>query len=315
MEMNKTELINTIEKVNRDYLELFNSEQRRVGDAVLRAKKIIKNKDFKKAYNFLKYRKTQKIINHLSSPVSYDDIWYYTAEPREDVKGCVYSCITGGYDKPRQPQFADGQRFVLFSDAIQNDTDLVWELHGLDAVPKTLNGADINRYCKLHPFELFSRCDLDYALYIDGNVQVISDVSSLYNVAHSAKSGIAMHKHWARDCIYNEAVVCCETGKGNRNNIKKQIKKYKHFGFPQHFGMFEASIIMVDLKNMNAQRILDNWWKEFKRSESGRDQLAFPYVLWRMGFKPDDIGLLGNNLFYNPKFRNVDFGRHDGMEM
>ena len=69
------------------------------------------------------------------------------------------------------------------------------------------------------------------------------------------------------------------------------------------FGMVEATIIIVDLNNPIAKKIMDDWWYELLRSHSGRDQLSFPYVLWKNGYHISDVGCLGNNRRRNPKFR------------
>ena len=45
-------------------------------------------------------------------------------------------------------------------------------------------------------------------------------------------------------------------------------------------------------------------------SGSGRDQLALPYIIWKLGYHMSDIGSLGNNLFLNPKFRIENLGDH-----
>ena len=72
---------------------------------------------------------------------------------------------------------------------------------------------------------------------------------------------------------------------------------------PAHYGLLEATIIVVDLKNEIAIKLMNEWWDEFNYWKSGRDQLAFTYVLWKNGFTLNDVGILGNNKFINPKFR------------
>lgn len=81
------------------------------------------------------------------------------------------------------------------------------------------------------------------------------------------------------------------------------MKEYLQQGFPKKFGMLEATIIVTDLKNPVAKKILDDWWKEFISTKSLRDQISLQYVVWKNNFRIDDIGVLGNNLYKNPKFR------------
>jgi hypothetical protein len=81
------------------------------------------------------------------------------------------------------------------------------------------------------------------------------------------------------------------------------MEKYKREGLPSHFGLFEATVIVSDLNNPKSSDLLDSWYKEFSDSNSMRDQLALPYVIWKKGFSIEDIGFLGDNLKRNPMFR------------
>ena len=92
--------------------------------------------------------------------------------------------------------------YIVFSDRIKNSgKDCVWRyqlLPSQDVCDEWNNYA--NRFCKMHPFELFP--GYDFAVYIDGNVEIVSDVTALYKIAHESKLGIAMHSHNLRQCIY-----------------------------------------------------------------------------------------------------------------
>ena len=145
---------------------------------------------------------------------------------------------------------------------------------------------------------------------MDGNVQVVSDLTALTEIAKCSKIGIAMHKHPARKCAYVEAQVCIASKRGNADAIKKQMERYRKEGFPENFGFCEATVIATDLRNPNAKQIMECWWNEFCNTGSGRDQLSFPYVLWKNGFSINDVGLLGNNILFNPKFRIINPGSH-----
>ena len=69
--------------------------------------------------------------------------------------------------------------------------------------------------------------------------------------------------------------------------------------------MAEANIIVTDLKNKNGKKIFELWWDEFQKSKSLRDQLAFPYVIWKNDIKIDCITTLGNNVYDNPKVERI----------
>ncbi len=85
--------------------------------------------------------------------------------------------------------------------------------------------------------------------------------------------------------------------------MKEQVKRYKKTGFPKDYGMLECNVIVSDLKNLNAIKILNDWWMEYVKSESLRDQLALPYVLWKNNVPIEELTGLGSNVFKNPIIR------------
>ena len=82
-----------------------------------------------------------------------------------------------------------------------------------------------------------------------------------------------------------------------------EINKYREEGFPKAFGLYECNVIVCDLNNKNSETITTSWWDNFLNSESYRDQITLPYVVWKNGFEFDDIGSLGDNVYKNSKIR------------
>ena len=152
----------------------------------------------------------------------------------------------------------------------------------------------------MHPYELFDSKEYRYSIYIDGNIQPITNISSFINQINQ-NIGISMHAHSIRNCIYEEAEILKKLKKGNLKNIDQQIEKYKNEEYPKQNGLAEANVIVSDLKNNNTINIFQEWWKEFLKSSSMRDQLSLPYVLWKNGYKIEDLTSLGKNVFDNPK--------------
>ncbi len=218
-----------------------------------------------------------------------------------EKKVAVYSCIVNNYDKLSEPLLNDSLLdYYCISDS-KNSTQSTWKNI---SIPLTVNCSKpgmINRYCKLNPWLFFE--NYDFSIYVDGNIEIASDIRCLCSIAKKSKTGIAMHSHYYRDCIYNEAIACKIAKRGNIEAIKKQMIRYRQEGFPEHFGMVEATVIIVDLKNDIAKKIMTEWWDELLKSGSERDQISIPYVLWKNGYKISDIGCLGNDVRKNPKFR------------
>ena len=298
--MNKlSDIYKKIEELNLETIELKKSKEYLIGKRILTIKKYLKKLQIRKLM--------RKIIdNKKISKYSHEEVEnnYKSVERNTKVKPkiAVYTCITGNYDKEILEPFIKVENidFYLFTDNIKQNSQN-WCIR---PIPKNIvekyNNVLKNRYLKMHPYDLFK--DYDYSIYIDGNVRVMSDITELvYSI--NKKVDIAMHNHQFRDCIYDEVEVCKIKKKGNYKEMKKQIEKYKEEGFPKHFGMLEATIIVADLKSEIGKKFLNDWWKEFISTESFRDQISLQYVVWKNNYKISDFCTLGNNLYRNPKFR------------
>ena len=155
----------------------------------------------------------------------------------------------------------------------------------------------------MHPKELFP--GYDYSFYIDGNVKIISTITDLIKQIN-VKTGLALHRHKARNCAYDEIEACILVGKGKKDQLEKTKEDFMLQKFPRNYGLCECNMIISDLNNMNATLILDKWWDLFINSECYRDQIYFPYVLWKNSFQIEDIGNLGNNIYRNGKIRIIN---------
>ena len=303
--MRYKELVEAIERVNAEYISLkeYESPEYILGRRILHLKKCFPFRIHRWILDFYNSQKQKKNSAGVSSYVKKEDFFYASPQEICDKKGVVYSCITGGYDKPYEPVYvSENLQYVLFTDDTKEIQDSVWKQIKIKDDLLCTGSNFANRYYKFHPFEQFG-ADYDFSIYIDGNVQTVSDISALYTVAQKSKIGIAMHRHASRSCAYKDAKWCEYNKRGNLKFILNQMEKYRSEGFPENFGLCEATIIVVDMHNEKAKEILNLWWSEFCSSESRRDQLSFPYVLWKNGYKIDDVGCLGNDEYHNPKFR------------
>ncbi len=298
--MNEKKYIKAIEELNKEYLNYTHSKIYLKNNRKRKIKKYLKNFEYKKIYLTVKayiYNRTTKC-----SKISYE-----RAEKLVPRKGktVVYTCICNNYDNLMSPVVrTDDTDYIVFSnnDSVVQGTKY-WQYRPISKQLKkkcNYNPILINRYIKMHPHELFP--DYDLALYIDGNIRVISNIQDCFGYINK-KTGLAMHEHAKRSDVYQEAKMCVKLNKGNKKEIKKLIKDYKHQNFPHNFGLYEAGIIAVDLKNKNAQKVLNAWYKEFVNRGTLRDQLSLPYVLWQKGYNYVDIGSLGSNIHHNVKFR------------
>ncbi|SEL56716.1 Protein of unknown function [Ruminococcus sp. YRD2003] len=298
---NEILLIRDLEKCNYEYLIAKENEKKYL------RKSRVDYKRFKSSLGFIRLkRKYLKLYNVDTYPSTVNELGWNNEKAdrclfmRFDKKIVVYTCISGKYDCGSEPRFTLNPNITYVMYTNQNIKSDIWEIRPIPDSLSHLNDVQKNRYLKMHPHEFFE--EYDYSIYIDGNVQVISDMSGLVNVIDDSV-GFAMHTHFIRDCIYQEAVACQTLKKGNAQGITDDVNRYLRERFPRHFGLLECTVFATDLHSDDSKELFDEWWNEFQISKSSRDQLSLPVVLWRNGVSIEKCGTMGNNLYRNPKFR------------
>lgn len=306
--MEEQMLYEVIEQLNKEKKEIRASKYYKIGAAITLYGEDLRRLNFRHLIKNLKDKRAKRIIeekyayrgNELKPNIKI-------VETCRDKRIAIYTCITGGYDSAQIPLVRfDNVDYILFTDQTkkfveQDDKFIIREIPDEICAKGQILA---NRYIKFHPHELLH--DYDYSIYLDGNIRVVSDIRGFVKqCTHS--TGIAMHRHRERNCIYKEAEVCKLLRRGNTEKINTQMAKYRAASFPSDFGMNEANVIVCNLHNSMSIKLLDDWWNELLVSGSLRDQLAWPYVLWVNGFSIDDVGNLGYNVYENDK---IDVVRH-----
>lgn len=295
--MEEKNLIRVIEKVNLDYLNVLNSKEYNIGKKIAGLKKMNILKIFEKI--------KRKIVLRNIKENKQEENW--TEKEKEvllntelgNKKIVIYSCITGNYDNGKEPYYKSNNiDYIMYT---SNDVSGWTRKEIPDKIKKLNNPILINRYLKFHPHELFEE-KYDYSIYIDGNIEIISDLSVLTSLVNN-KYGFAFHRHYSRNCAYDEAKFCIAYKKGNSKKIKEQMKKYETEKFPKNYGLLEGNVIVNDLKNERARNIMEQIWNELNIAQTFRDQLTIPYVLWKNNIETKEISTLGKNVYKNPKIR------------
>lgn len=116
-------------------------------------------------------------------------------------------------------------------------------------------------------------------MYVDTNIAIIDNPLDLAN-KYLTKYDFTMPKHFARDCVYEEAKECIILGKSKFEETKKQIEEYKKEGYPRNFGLGENGILLRKHNNKKIIKLMKDWWIELN-SKTKRDQLSLGYVLWK----------------------------------
>lgn len=242
---------------------------------------------------------------------SYDkqisDVSEYKLKEFYDYNGhvpkiVVYTCITGSYDDLKEPFFTnDFLDFIVITDQEVSHTSK-WKKLDISKVhcPNGLNNAQINRWVKMNPHKIFP--EYDYSVYIDGSVNVVTDLVPLVLNLINSKKWFGIHLHSCRKKIKTEAKVLLSCKKvTDKTLMNKQIDKYYKDGFDDSIKLLEATILIREHNNTICKKIMEDWWQEFMDGVP-RDQLSLPYILWKNNITMDDIYILGSNEYANPRF-------------
>lgn len=304
-QLDKDRFIRNMEALKREnqaYKALLSSRKYKIGQYVAEVKGAFRSvSDLVSFCNTVKgkfrWRKLCKKypISHVKA-VSAQTPDYFS-----DEEIIVYTCIFGKYDLPQEPVFVpDNCRFVIFTDQ-EISPDSAWEK--VDIPTELMNNhysnAEKNRFCKMLPHLLFP--NHRFSIYIDGNIKPVTDLTEFVNLC--SEFGMALHIHKARKCVYEEIEACRVLRKAPDEALSKYVEFLEENGFPHNYGMNECNVIVRDHVNTEVQSIMIEWWEMFKNGSVKRDQLSFPYLLYKHGIKPSAIGTLGSNVQDNPAIR------------
>ena len=187
----------------------------------------------------------------------------------------VYTALFGDYDDLIDPKEKfEGCDFICFTDQKNLNTD-IWKIRAVEDVD--LPQYIMNRKYKLLPHLFLSY--YDQSLYVDSNVYIKKNPLNLAK-KYLDEYDIAIPRHFRNSCIYEEAEFVIGSGKAERNDVYKQILKYKNDQFPSNFGLTETNIVF---RNHNAKmviKLMNDWWRELN-TYTHRDQLSLMYFVWK----------------------------------
>lgn len=283
-------------ELNKRALNFRNSKEFFIGDRIVRYLKLLKELHFILFIKLL-LEDSWRVILKKKTPPSIQELNF--SEEYHGKKIAVYTSVYGNYDKILEPLYKDPKcDYYIFTD--QNiDTYSTWKKVEFENFPDEINSNFLkNRYVKILPHKVFP--DYEYTVYVDGNLQITSEISLLFKKFDSP-TGIAMHKHPSNSGIYEELMYNKRLGKITDDEEISLKKLYRDNHMPAHYGMFECNVICRNSSNSNCIKIMDRWWDEVFKGVK-RDQLYFTYVLFLLGYEFKDIELIGNNINANPMF-------------
>ena len=225
--------------------------------------------------------------------------WKELAAPNyfSEQRIAVYTCILGGYDLLAKPKLKpDNIDYYVITDQPLSD-DSLWnflDVSPFDTKLEGLSAIEQNRWYKMHPHLLF--LDYDYSIYLDGNITPVSDLTEF--IHRIGSNGIATHNHYMRDCVYQEALAVLQNGKDTLELIELHVRFLQEQKMPKDYGLADCSVIARRHHEAHCISLMEQWWKGFLM-HSRRDQISFPYVLFKNGVPMADVMTLGSNRIFN----------------
>jgi hypothetical protein len=121
-------------------------------------------------------------------------------------------------------------------------------------------------------------------IWMDSNIRMKADVDAeVIALAALMDHDIAVFKHPYRSSVYQEFDTLQDDPRFAipylQRQLKEQRKAYIDEGLPASTPLFECNVL-VRRNNERVNRLMDAWWAQICRWQ-WRDQVSFPYVLWK----------------------------------
>lgn len=189
----------------------------------------------------------------------------------------VYTCITDGYDIPLESPWDLRCPHLCFTDAPRLRS-ATWTRIPLDD-GQTLDPVRRSRLPKLLPHRYLA--SYDASIWIDASARLLVDPVDLARRALDGAS-LALPRHPARDCAYDEIEACVQRGKDNESTLRAQGEAYRNAGLPEHAGLWEATVMVRRHHDPEVVETMEAWWSEYLM-RSRRDQVSLAWVAWKSG--------------------------------
>jgi hypothetical protein len=217
------------------------------------------------------------------------------------IKIACYTCITGNYENSQTVQFPnENVSFFLFSD--QNiEVSFPWKLIRLSE-ELNFSNQDLQRFVKIQPHLFPELKGYDYLIYVDGNVEIIGNLTTFISSIGIEDTTIALFQHPVRNLVSEELKACAMYGHQHFIGLIKHFLFLKINDFKDEMGLYESGVFVWNMRNYN-HYFSELWWKTYFNSAK-RDQLALPFALQKIEISFKNIGcsnFRGNSEFFNLK--------------
>lgn len=145
------------------------------------------------------------------------------------------------------------------------------------------------------------------SVWVDANIYPKRSADELVEHYLGDKYDLAVFQHPYRKTVWEEFAILRKDPRFHIPYLQKQLTlqeaSYRESWLPADTPLYECNFL-VRRNVASVNRLMDAWWSEITRWQ-WRDQVSFPYVLWRYG---DDVrvnAVPGVNIRKHPHFNYV----------
>jgi hypothetical protein len=199
------------------------------------------------------------------------------------LRRVVYTVLVGGFDSLLPPACREPEvDYIAFADVPQA-VPVPWQARPLASLQR--NPRMTARWHKVHPHRLLP--DYDQSLYLDANILIKDRILPLFDEA-LREQPLALFRHPARDCAYEEAEAVKRMRYDDRAIVDAQMAFYRAHGVPPHAGLHFGGVQFRRHLDPKVADLLEDWWRQLKIF-SHRDQLSLDFMLRRHGLAVADL--------------------------
>lgn len=194
------------------------------------------------------------------------------------TKVAVFTCAIGNFDWIHRPKFMpQGVDFLRFSD--RRPLSLRgWSHRRLTNHTHRLSSRMLSRFPKIQPHVLLA--DYDIGVWVDGNVQVVGDITPLVCAFSESECDIALFPHPSGRSVEEEIDFAIAKGRISPDfydKAEQQRTRYKSLGLLEK-SIHECTIIFFRISSVELRRACDLWWQELCHFTE-RDQISQPFAM------------------------------------
>lgn len=212
-------------------------------------------------------------------------------------KICAYTCITGEYDILHEVKWPEKNVDYLCFTNNKNLKSKTWKIVYIEN--ENLDNHYLSRKIKILGHPIISE-NYDISIWMDASIIWDKSITDFINT-YFKDTSLAAFKHSARSTIREEAITCLLFNKDSKDNIVNTLNFLKTNNYIDNIDLYEMTVF---IKKHNDPQVIQtmNIWFDTLRRFSKRDQLSFPYSVWKTKLKVKTINL---NVWHNPWFHSI----------